>query len=365
MTRVGNLLGRIAKFASARSSSIDFTSSPWLIRVCDRVPLSLPAIGVLTALAYFLFLTMLALVYSWAVGGDFLNWGEHTRGDSDVSIRWRLWTDIAKASMVGYLMTAGYYGLREAVRDLNSLRPTLSCDDREFERWLTSLRHVARVPLYVATAMALVRGYFLPLQWAASYGIAHNSYYQIQEFLLNFFIFRIVTLELISAFMFAGVAQRFVRIELLDLERVAPFTRRALRGVLVLMLFSAMLSLLVILDADPSNAITGVVWIIIAAASVFLIPLYPLHRRIDAAKRMELARVRAAIRLESEARIAGDEGWAPSADLIVYERRIEQVSTWAFNTPTMVRFALYVSLGIGSWMGAAFVERWLGTLLGP
>ncbi len=108
MTRVSKFRGTMAKFASARSSSGDFTSSPWLIRVCDRVPLSLPAIAVSTALAYFLFLTMLALAYSWTVGGDFLNWGEHTRGDSDVSIRWRLWTDIAKASMVGYMMTAGY-----------------------------------------------------------------------------------------------------------------------------------------------------------------------------------------------------------------------------------------------------------------
>jgi hypothetical protein len=49
---------------------------------------------------------------------------------------------------------------------------------------------------------------------------------------------------------------------------------------------------------------------------------------------------------------------------MVYEQRIEKVSTWTFNTPTVVRFVLYVSLGIGSWLGAAFVERWLGTLLG-
>ena len=62
--------------------------------------------------------------------------------------------------------------------------------------------------------------------------------------------------------------------------------------------------------------------------------------------------------------VAGDEDWVPRADLIIYKQQIEQVSTWTFNTPTLVRFALYVSLGIGSWLGAAFVERWLGTLLG-
>jgi hypothetical protein len=100
------------------------------------------------------------------------------------------------------------------------------------------------------------------------------------------------------------------------------------------------------------------------AAAIFLIPLYPLHRRIRAAKQGELSRIRAAIRRENEARIAGDEDWATLAHLIVYKKEVEEVSAWAFNTPTVLRFALYVSLGIGSWLGAAFVERWLGTLLG-
>ena len=49
--------------------------------------------------------------------------------------------------------------------------------------------------------------------------------------------------------------------------------RRALRGVLVLVLFSAILSLLVILDANPSNSITGLAWIVLSAVAVFLIPL--------------------------------------------------------------------------------------------
>ncbi len=97
------------------------------------------------------------------------------------------------------------------------------------------------------------------------------------------------------------------------------------------------------------------------AAAIFL---YPLHRRIRAEKQSELARIRAAIARESDARIAGDEDWAPRGDLIAYKQEIDRVSTWAFNTPTVFRFVLYVSLGVGSWLGAAFVERWLGTLLG-
>ena len=43
-------------------ASVDLSTSPWLIRVIDRIPLPLFATGMLFALAYFLFVTMLALV---------------------------------------------------------------------------------------------------------------------------------------------------------------------------------------------------------------------------------------------------------------------------------------------------------------
>ncbi len=190
------------------------------------------------------------------------------------------------------------------------------------------------------------------------------SWRQFEETLFVFFIFRMVAVEFASAFFFASIAKRYARIELLDLQLVAPFSQRALRGVLVIMMFMAILSLLLIFDDDPTNSMIGVMLSGSGAVALFLIPLIPLQRRIRAEKSSELARIRAAIRRENEARIAGDEDWAPRADLIVYKQQVEQVSTWTFNTPTVVRFALYASLGIGSWLGAAFVERWLGTLLG-
>ncbi len=336
-------------------ASVDLSTSPWLIQIFDRVPVSLPVMGMLIALAHFLFVTVIALLLSWTLGGEFLYW---SYGYSILA------GDIVHSILVGYVMAAGYYGLREAVRDFLSLRPSLSCDDTEFNNMLAYLRHVPRAPLYVSSVFALVWGFSSPLQEPASLGSAQMSWRQFDETLFVFFIFRMVALEFASAFFFASVAKRYVRIELLDLQLVAPFSQRALRGVLVIMLLMAILSLLLVFDADPTNSMIGVMLNGSGAVALFLIPLIPLQRRIRAEKSSELARIRAAIRRENEARIAGDEDWAPRADLIVYKQQVEQVSTWTFNTPTVVRFALYASLGIGSWLGAAFVERWLGTLLG-
>ncbi len=45
------------------------------------------------------------------------------------------------------------------------------------------------------------------------------------------------------------------------------------------------------------------------------------------------------------------------------DARLESVREWPFDAPSLVRFALYVALGLGSWLGAAAVERLLDFIL--
>lgn len=52
------------------------------------------------------------------------------------------------------------------------------------------------------------------------------------------------------------------------------------------------------------------------------------------------------------------------APLLAWESRITDASEWPFGRTTVLRLALYVALGLGSWLGAATVERALGWLLG-
>lgn len=104
-------------------------------------------------------------------------------------------------------------------------------------------------------------------------------------------------------------ANRYAQIELLDLKRVAPCSQRSARAVLVFVLFMAILSLQAIFEPNPGGAIPVVIVLGLVAVAVFLIPLVPLQRRIDTAKKSELARIHAEIRRESETRIEGDENW--------------------------------------------------------
>jgi len=52
------------------------------------------------------------------------------------------------------------------------------------------------------------------------------------------------------------------------------------------------------------------------------------------------------------------------SNLLAYRALLAGVRTWPFDLSTWVRFAVYVMLGLGSWLGGALVERLLGRALG-
>ncbi len=49
--------------------------------------------------------------------------------------------------------------------------------------------------------------------------------------------------------------------------------------------------------------------------------------------------------------------------LLAYETRIERVSEWPFDSPTLARFGLLLLLPLLSWLGGALVERALDAVL--
>jgi len=102
--------------------------------------------------------------------------------------------------------------------------------------------------------------------------------------------------------------------------------------------------------------------------AAFLLPLFGAHRRIRELKHAELARVRDAIREAHAHTFAHSAAERPGggrlADLVSYEARIAGVGEWPIDTSTLLRFALYLAIGLGSWVGAAVVERVLETALG-
>ncbi len=104
------------------------------------------------------------------------------------------------------------------------------------------------------------------------------------------------------------------------------------------------------------------------AVRSLLAPMMGVHRRLREAKQIELERVREVIRAESRSRSEREDRWQSIdghlSDLIVYETRIESLSTWPVDSSGIVKLVLYVSGGLGAWVGAALMERLLSAVFG-
>jgi hypothetical protein len=138
--------------------------------------------------------------------------------------------------------------------------------------------------------------------------------------------------------------------------------------VLLWVMLSVLISLLFLAPWSSDPALAFLTLVFVLAAALLLLPAWGVHRRILAAKQAELARIREVIRSGRqsllEAPAAGSNPPGRLADAVAYEARIASIATWPFDLSTLLRFALYVALGLGSWLGAAIVERLLGAVLG-
>ncbi len=100
------------------------------------------------------------------------------------------------------------------------------------------------------------------------------------------------------------------------------------------------------------------------ATLALLIPVRGVRDRIRRAKRAGLAELEDELRRSRDAAVKGDlRVQGHLADLLAYRAFVEGLREWPFDTSTLVRFALYTLIPVGSWLSGAFVERLLDRVL--
>jgi hypothetical protein len=320
--------------------------TPWTIRLFQRIPLPTLATAVVFGLASLGAFCVVSAVFGAGVG-RFAEFAEARAVGPELLL----------GLLIGLAPALTVTSARGALRDLEDLRPTLRCSDEEY----TTLRG------------ALLRSFVLldPDLWKAGARPPLTSaafLWLLVRNVVNFWLLsRALAFELVSAQAFSQLGERLDADELLNRASLAPFGRRAHRGVLLWMSLVAFYSLLFVggWAADPATWV--LIGIAVFAFTAFLLPMLGAHRRLRAVKRAESKRVRAAVAaLQPKLLTPGSRGELARghvADLIAWESRVESLREWPLSTPTVLRFALYVSLGLGSWVGAALVERLLESSL--
>lgn len=335
-------------------------STPWSLRLLERARVAPFWTGLLVSAAWF----GVYLAYS-ALFGDGPGRFEKLGG-----VKWQ-W-EIFWSLLIGMPPVVTAYTLRGGARDLEDLAPALGAGPDELPQLRRQIATVPRAWLTGMGVLALIFSFlanaFNPALWpdgripepgdpALTWLIARN--------LLNaWMIARAVTLELLLARAFSRLGDRLVAIDLLDRAPLAPFGRRGLRSVLLSMLLLSLFAPLWATGAAEPALLVALLAAVGFALTAFLLPVWGAHRRIRAAKEAELARVRRALGEARERALAApddDPRGGRVADLAAWEQRVAAAGEWPFGATTLLRFGLYLAIGLGSWIGAALVERALET----
>lgn len=340
-----------------------FKNPPWAIRFPGSVSRAPHWIFAVVVPAW---LVILAVYHYLAIGPEAFR-----AVDPEIA-----WFELVHALIIGYLPASIAYSLRGARRDLHALRPALRLSDTQFRDRLLALgtfngaQLFLLVVLLVGLSQASLFGPSPSPTWPEGrppLGDPRMTWIMLRNGIIAALGAQLVYVDVTVARRFSKIGETWAAIDLLDLSPLAPFARRGLRSVLIWTGLTILTSLLFLVSWARPAARAALVLILSVAAIVLLLPVLGVHRRAREAKGAELERVREALRSERDALLAAREPGAVAdprlSNLIAYERRIESARTWPFDPGTLVRFGLYVTLGVGSWLGGAIVERLLGSAL--
>jgi hypothetical protein len=196
---------------------------------------------------------------------------------------------------------------------------------------------------------------FLPHEWTADFVLPLAGL-----IFMGWFYFRFMFLLVWFATAISRSARHIQSLDLLDLSAVKPFAQQGVRSSL-LAIVSLSISANLWLDPNsPTTAtLTTLVLLVAAAVLALFLPTWGIHLRLKAFKHAQLRQLRGAIAMRCDPRDRSlEDAQQLRADLAL-EQRYNQVSEWPFDAGSYGRVALYVFLGLGSWIGAALVERLL------
>lgn len=295
------------------------------------------------------------------------------------------WAAFVTALLTGFGISASSLALVHDVRDLREIALVIGRDpDDLMDAWVDALRgKMVRGRIFAIVFFAVGLGIVVNNIPGATDLLGLNEteqYPWFQQVPAGWFL---VFVPLNFALMGKGVyytivEDRFSRetrnaslqIDLLHPERLAPFTRMALRRSLLWIVGTSLCLLLFLNDAvSPAGILPFVVAIMVVACLALIAPLTGIHRKISAAKKDELRAVRQSIAKFRDELLHGTNPTTSNnaahrlTGLVAYEARLEKTSEWPIDLPTLGTFSFYLAIPVISWVGGALMERVIDVLI--
>jgi hypothetical protein len=159
------------------------------------------------------------------------------------------------------------------------------------------------------------------------------------------------------------LSEHIESLDLLDMRPYQPLIRQGLTNALLVFGMVSVLSLLGVESRYGPLLMGSWMTFIIVAWVGLMLPLRGIRKKIRAAKDRELDWCRQGLKTSRDALKSGAGEQQPIAEILAYRTMIENIRNWPFDSPTLVRFTIYLLIPLGSWLGGAFVERGLDLFL--
>jgi hypothetical protein len=168
---------------------------------------------------------------------------------------------------------------------------------------------------------------------------------------------------IVKSMRLSELSERFDSVDLLDLAPYQPLVRQGLINALLLIGGVSVMSLLGV--ESRYGSVLAVFWItsILLAWVGLMLPLRGIRQKIREAKDRELDWCRRELIRERDHLKSSDDQTSKIVQVLAYRDMIDGMRNWPFDNPTLARFALYLLIPLGSWLGGAFVERGLDLFL--
>ena len=177
----------------------------------------------------------------------------------------------------------------------------------------------------------------------------------------------VVSMLIRQAILFARLGAYHVKVTLLSTRSLLPFARVSISASLAIIGALALFPLIAIESGmNRMEILPGAIATLVPMLAMFIVPVWPIHRRLVAMKERQLASINDRI----ETRLSGGDSLIPEPDvleklgpLLLYRRELARVSTWPFDGSNVTRLLFYLIIPPLTWAGAALIENLVDWLL--
>ena len=321
-------------------------SSYWYIRLLTGHEARPLFVGLVTGVALLLIFIIWVALIDW-LGGD-------------VHFSDSLWAlEVFLIAIASYAIGVTVHTLEMTPRDVLALAPALALDEKSLAREAVTITEQSSA-IHIWTLCWILTMIILTW-WASQMAIDDNALARELSqptiagwsYFLNliyvFTLSQLTWIDIALARRLGKLLEEHGRVNLLDRSGLQALAKRTRRSVLV------WIPLLV----------HSIVFIVVVLA-VVIFPATGIRRRYIEEKSRQLEKVRVRIADRSAAVVDGSSTSESSnlPELVSWELRLQQARVWPYDMSVYLRVFLYAGIGLSSWVGAAFVERFIGAFFG-